>query len=172
MADVNPYWQNYIDGAWVDGGAGRIDVTDPATGERIAENALADAADVDRAVGAARRVHLSGALISMRPIERGRMVQAMGRYLLDHKDEIAHILTLEQRSALFRVLRQSGKHGRRPLDPPRRGLHGLDGIRAIWRLGPDHPVELPGRDDRALAFGGAGHRQCLRDQIARDDAAD
>ena len=23
------YWQNYIDGAWVDGGAGRIDVEKP-----------------------------------------------------------------------------------------------------------------------------------------------
>lgn len=101
MADVNPYWQNYIDGHWVDGGAGRINVTDPATGERIAEHALADAADVDRAVGAARRVHLSGALTAMRPIARGRMVQAMGRYLLEHKDEIARILTLEQGKPLW-----------------------------------------------------------------------
>ncbi|MCR9157344.1 MAG: aldehyde dehydrogenase family protein [Rhodobacteraceae bacterium] len=101
MADVNPYWQNYIDGAWVDGGAGRIDVTDPATGDRIAEHALADAADVDRAVGAARRVHLSGALTAMRPIERGRMVQAVGRYLLKHKDEIARLLTLEQGKPLW-----------------------------------------------------------------------
>ena len=81
MADVNPYWQNYIDGAWVDGGAGRINVTDPATGEQIAEHALADTADVDRAVGAARRVHRSGALTAMRPIERGRLVQAMGKTL-------------------------------------------------------------------------------------------
>ena len=101
MADVKPYWQNYIDGTWMDGGAGRIDVTDPATGERIAEHALADAADVDRAVQAARRVHLSGALTAMRPIERGRMVQAMGRYLIEHKDEIARILTLEQGKPLW-----------------------------------------------------------------------
>ena len=33
---------------------------------------------------AAQRVHLSGALCDLRPVERGRMVQAMGRYLLDH----------------------------------------------------------------------------------------
>lgn len=101
MADVKPCWQNYIDGAWCDGGAGRIDVADPATGARIAQHALADAADVDRAVQAARRVHLSGALTAMRPIERGRMVQAMGRYLLEHKDEIARILTLEQGKPLW-----------------------------------------------------------------------
>ena len=101
MTGTTPYWQNYIDGAWADGGAGRIDVTDPATGETIAEHALADAADVDRAVQAARRVHLSGALTAMRPIERGRMVQAMGRYLLEHKDEIARTLTLEQGKPLW-----------------------------------------------------------------------
>ena len=71
MFEIKPYWQNYIDGAWIDGGAGRIDVTDPATGKVIAQHALADAIDVDHAVMAARRVHLSGALTDMRPIERG-----------------------------------------------------------------------------------------------------
>ncbi|WP_108814327.1 aldehyde dehydrogenase family protein [Loktanella sp. Alg231-35] len=101
MAQIKPYWQNYIDGVWVDGGAGRIDVTDPATGEKLAEHALADAADVDRAVQAARRVHMSGVLTDMRPIERGRMVQAMGRYLLEHKDEIAETLTREQGKPLW-----------------------------------------------------------------------
>ncbi len=101
MAQIKPYWQNYIDGAWVDGGAGRIDVNDPATGEKLAEHALANAADVDRAVQAARRVHHSGVLTDMRPIERGRMVQAMGRYLLDHKDEIAEALTREQGKPLW-----------------------------------------------------------------------
>jgi aldehyde dehydrogenase (NAD+) len=98
---IAPYWRNHIDGAWVDGGAGRITVDDPATGAPLAEHALADAADVGRAVQAARRVHLSGALTAMRPIERGRMVQAMGRYLLEHKGEIARVLTLEQGKPLW-----------------------------------------------------------------------
>ena len=98
---MKTYWQNYIDGAWVDGGAGRIDVVNPGSGQKLAEHALADAADVDRAVMAARRVHLSGALSDLRPVERGRMVQAMGRYLLAHIDEIAHVLTLEQGKPLW-----------------------------------------------------------------------
>ncbi|WP_298905515.1 aldehyde dehydrogenase family protein [uncultured Aliiroseovarius sp.] len=98
---MKTYWQNYIDGAWVDGGAGRIDVINPGTGEKLAEQALADAGDVDRAVMAARRVHLSGALSDLRPVERGRMVQAMGRYLLTHIDEIAEVLTLEQGKPLW-----------------------------------------------------------------------
>ena len=101
MTDIKPFWQNYIDGAWVDGGAGRTDVITPGTGEKLAEHALADAADVDRAVQAARRVHLSGALSDLRPVERGRMVQAMGRYLLNHIDNIATTLTLEQGKPLW-----------------------------------------------------------------------
>ncbi len=95
------YWQNYIDGAFVDGGAGRIDVTNPGTGEHLAQHALADAADVDRAVLAAKRAHQSGALSDLRPVERGRMVQAMGRYLLEQIDEIAPILTQEQGKPLW-----------------------------------------------------------------------
>lgn len=98
---MKTYWQNYIDGAWCDGGAGRIDVFNPGTGQKLAEHALADAADVDRAVMAAQRVHLSGALADLRPVERGRMVQAMGRYLLEHIDEIAPVLTLEQGKPLW-----------------------------------------------------------------------
>ncbi|WP_343079155.1 aldehyde dehydrogenase family protein [Ostreiculturibacter nitratireducens] len=98
---VQDYWQNYVDGEWVDGGAGRIGVVDPATGEKLAEQALADAADVDRAVSVARRVHESGVLFDLRPVERGRMVQAMGRYLLANIDEIARLLTLEQGKPLW-----------------------------------------------------------------------
>ncbi|MEM9427838.1 MAG: aldehyde dehydrogenase family protein, partial [Pseudomonadota bacterium] len=101
MGEIKAYWQNYIDGAYCDGGAGRIDITNPATGKVLAEHALANAADVDRAVQAARRVHASGVLTDMRPIERGRMVQAMGHYLLAHKDEIARVLTLEQGKPLW-----------------------------------------------------------------------
>ena len=101
MAEIKPYWQNYINGEWVDGGAGRIDVIDPASGAKIAEHALADAKDVDRAVAAAKAVHQSGALSDLRPVERGRMVQGMGRFLLKHIDEISHVLTLEQGKPLW-----------------------------------------------------------------------
>ena len=98
---MKTYWQNYIDGTWADGGAGRVDVFNPGTWEKLAEQALADTNDVDRAVMAARRVHLSGVLSDLRPVDRGRMVQAMGRYLLDHIDDIARILTLEQGKPLW-----------------------------------------------------------------------
>lgn len=98
---MHSYWQNYIDGRFVDGGAGRLNVDDPATGEKYAEQALADSADVELAVAAARRVHLSGALSDLRPVERGRLVRKMGAYFLEHIDEIAPILTRESGKPLW-----------------------------------------------------------------------
>lgn len=101
MAALKSKWQNYIDGKWVDGGAGWLAVENPATGEKIADQALADAADVDRAVQAAKRVHQSGVLTAMRPVERGRMVRKIGDYLMEHKDTLAELLTLEQGKPLW-----------------------------------------------------------------------
>jgi len=95
------YYQNYINGRFTDGGAGRIDVVNPANGNIIAEHALADARDVDKAVAAARHLHESRQLSGLRPVERGRMVQAMGRYLLAEKDKLAALLTLEQGKPLW-----------------------------------------------------------------------
>ncbi|ADV14812.1 NAD-dependent aldehyde dehydrogenase [Mesorhizobium australicum WSM2073] len=101
MPEVKAYWQNYIDGAWTDGGAGRIVVDDPATGENLAEQGLADAGDVNRAVVAARACHETGVLTAMRPVERGRMVQAMGDYLLANIDIIAEVLCREAGKPLW-----------------------------------------------------------------------
>ena len=98
---MKKYWQNYINGSFVDGAAGRIDVDNPATGMKLAEQALADSADADRAVQAAKACHLSNALTDMRPVERGRMVKRMGEYLLDTVDEIATTLTLESGKPLW-----------------------------------------------------------------------
>lgn len=106
MTDIKPYWQNYIDGAWADGGAGRVDVINPGTGEKLTEHALADATDVDRAVQAAMRVHHSGVLTNMRPIERGRLVQSIGHYLIENIDEIASILCLEQGKPLWEARKE------------------------------------------------------------------
>lgn len=101
MTGIAAYWRNYIDGAFVDGGAGRIAVHDPGSGEMLCEHALADAADVNRAVAAARACVNSGVLVDMRPIERGRLVQAMGVWLAERGDEIAHVLTHEQGKPLW-----------------------------------------------------------------------
>ena len=90
-----PYYQNYINGQFVDGGAGRLAVDDPADGSILAEIALADAGDIDRSVQAAKACHLAGDFAGLRPVQRGRMVRAMGDYLLANLDEIATLLTKE-----------------------------------------------------------------------------
>ena len=95
------YWRNWIDGNWVDGGAGRLTIEDPATGRPVCEHACADAEDVARAVASARACHERGALVRMRPIERGRLVQAMGRWIAENADRVAETLTREQGKPLW-----------------------------------------------------------------------
>jgi aldehyde dehydrogenase (NAD+) len=99
--NIKPFWQNFINGRYVDGGGGRLAVTNPADGSLVAEIALADAADIDRAVAAARACQASGVLSAMRPVELGRLVRAMGDYILAHKDEIAATLSLEAGKPLW-----------------------------------------------------------------------
>ena len=91
---MKDYWQNYIDGKFVDGGAGVIQVDNPGTGEKLADQAIADNADVDKAVSAAKKVHESGFLTNMRPVERGRMVKKIGAYLIENLEEIAPLLSM------------------------------------------------------------------------------
>jgi len=92
---IQAYYQNYVNGQFVDGGAGRLAVDNPADGSHLADVALADASDIDSAVRAAKACHEAGDFAGLRPVIRGRMVRAMGDYLLDHKDEIAELLALE-----------------------------------------------------------------------------
>ena len=98
---MKDYWQNYIDGKFVDGGAGVIQVDNPGTGEKLADQAIADNADVDKAVSAAKKVHESGFLTNMRPVERARMVKKIGGYLIENLEEIAPLLSMEAGKTLF-----------------------------------------------------------------------
>lgn len=94
-------WMNFVNGDWTTGSGGAIDVLDPATGEVVAQQALATGADIDDAVKAAWTCHLSGALRDLEPVERGRLVQGIGRYLLDHLDEIAGVLCIDAGKPLW-----------------------------------------------------------------------
>ena len=89
-AGIRPYWQNYLGGAWVDGSdQGRIAVTDPATGEVIAEVARATPTDIDLAVAAARKCFDSRVLRDLRPHRRGDLMLEVARQLDSAADEIA-----------------------------------------------------------------------------------
>ena len=88
--EVRAYWRNFIDGEWVDASDGRrIPVEDPATGEIIAEVACGGAAEIDRAVQAARRTFASRVLLQMTPAARGELMFEIARQLEPLADEIA-----------------------------------------------------------------------------------
>ena len=97
----NNYWQNYINGAFCDGGAGTLSITNPATGEEMGVQARGDASDINDAVMAAKACHESGVLTHMRPVELGRMVRKMGDYIMQHIDEIAPLFTFETGKPLW-----------------------------------------------------------------------
>jgi succinate-semialdehyde dehydrogenase / glutarate-semialdehyde dehydrogenase len=84
----------FIGGAWVAGGAGRTDVTDPATGALIARMASADEADVRRAIDAARAA-APGWARTTAPA-RARILRRWYDLIVEHADDLATILTAEQ----------------------------------------------------------------------------
>lgn len=85
-----------IDGRWEMAASGRtFDVHDPATGARIAAVAEGDAADVDRAVKAARRAFETGPWPRMTPSDRGRLIHRIGDLILEHADTLATIEALD-----------------------------------------------------------------------------
>ncbi|MCF8467197.1 MAG: aldehyde dehydrogenase family protein [Sneathiella sp.] len=90
MAELKNYWQNYINGEWVDALEGeRIEIENPATAQIIAEIARAQKSDVDRAVVAARACFTSRELYNMRPVNRGALLFGIARHLTEMADEIA-----------------------------------------------------------------------------------
>jgi aldehyde dehydrogenase (NAD+) len=87
---IRPYWRNWI--RMVDGGDGTtIPVTDPATGEVIAEVARGTSADIDRAVRAARACSDARVLRDVRPHRRGDLMLKVAEELGHAADEIAMV---------------------------------------------------------------------------------
>lgn len=100
MSNSNSRWdhhlgKNYIGGRYVQGGDTPLNVCDPATGDVIAQQAMASELDIDKAVAAARKLIDSREFVALRPVERARMVQKMGQYLSEHCDSIAMMLSRE-----------------------------------------------------------------------------
>ena len=95
-SQIKKRWQNYVDGEWVDGSTGEtIPVTDPATGEQIAEVARATPDDVDRAVAAAREAFNRRTLYDMRPAQRGELMLEVARIFKEMADEVALVDCLD-----------------------------------------------------------------------------
>ena len=85
----------FIDGQWVDSESGEtIDVTNPATGQVIAKVQAANAADIDKAVKAARKAFESGAWPAMNGTERAKLLWKLADALEANVDEIGLVETL------------------------------------------------------------------------------
>ncbi|MFG1297867.1 aldehyde dehydrogenase [Xanthobacter variabilis] len=82
--------QAFIDGAFVPAASGRtFSAVNPATGRVLAEVAAGDAADIDRAVAAARRAFEDRRWAGQRPLERKRTLQRFAELIRAHGDELA-----------------------------------------------------------------------------------
>jgi len=85
----------YIGGKWAPARGGKtLPVVNPANGEPLAEVALADADDVDRAVTAARRAFDEGPWPRMDPLERGRYLWRIAEGIRKRADDLALTDTL------------------------------------------------------------------------------
>jgi len=87
----------FIDGQWTDAASGATFTTvNPATEEAITEVAEGGAADIDRAVQAARRAFDSGPWGRMPASERGRILWRIGDRIEAEVAELARLETLDQ----------------------------------------------------------------------------
>jgi aldehyde dehydrogenase (NAD+) len=91
-----------INGEWLDGSR-NFDTINPATGEVLTQVADASAADVDRAVRAARATFddESGKWRKMSASERGRLLWKIADLLEQHIDEISELETLDNGKPIF-----------------------------------------------------------------------
>ncbi|HEY1590429.1 MAG TPA: NAD-dependent succinate-semialdehyde dehydrogenase [Solirubrobacteraceae bacterium] len=85
--------QLYVNGEWRDGAKGAIPVEDPATGEMLVEVADASVDDAKSALDAA--VEAGPAWAQHPPRERGEILRRAFETIIEHKDELALLMTLE-----------------------------------------------------------------------------
>lgn len=89
-------WLSFVDGDFVPSiGGGTLPVDNPATTEIVGHASLAERADVDRAVAAARRAVETRAIYDMKPNDRGRLLHGIARSIRAHAEEAAMLMTLE-----------------------------------------------------------------------------
>ena len=89
---------SYIAGAWQETGAGSLTVTNPATGESIAEVVTAGRAQTEAAIAAAHN-----AMQAWREVPAKARAQVLRRWfdlMMAHQEDLAIIMTTEQGKAL------------------------------------------------------------------------
>jgi len=98
--------RNFIDGEWVAGGAGTIDVQNPANGETVATIANGDAADATRAVEAAARAFKVWSRMPAK--QRAVILRRWFNLLMENADDLGAIMTAEQGKPLAEAVGEVG----------------------------------------------------------------
>jgi aldehyde dehydrogenase (NAD+) len=100
MATALKNYQLYIGGEWVDGtGDDGLDVINPATEETIGSVPQGSIADVDRAVGAARKAYDDGTWRRMTPRQRSDALLRFMQTIADRKAELVELIIAEAGAA-------------------------------------------------------------------------
>jgi phenylacetaldehyde dehydrogenase len=88
--------QMLIGGQWLDAASGKtFPVYEPSTGDVIAQVAEGGAADIDKAVAAARAAFESGPWSRMTAAERARLIWRLGDLIEQHLEEFAQLESLD-----------------------------------------------------------------------------
>jgi aldehyde dehydrogenase (NAD+) len=82
--------KNFINGAWVDGSLGSLDMINPSYGTKIGKIARSGEKDVDAAVQAARAA-FNGAWGETSAMERGRLLHKVSQVLFENAEELAQL---------------------------------------------------------------------------------
>jgi aldehyde dehydrogenase (NAD+) len=94
IVDIAPSYGLFIDGEFVDGSGESFKTVNPATEEVLSEVAAGSAADVDRAVAAARRA-FTRVWGPMRPADRGKYLFRIARLMQERAREFAVLESLD-----------------------------------------------------------------------------
>src|SRR5688572_20048890 len=103
MAVAEKQFQNYVGGQWTDAASGEtFESLVPATGEALGSFPRSAAADVDRAVEAAKAAFEEWRLVPAP--ERGNVLFRFARLLEEQKDELTELMSRE----MGKVLAEAG----------------------------------------------------------------
>jgi betaine-aldehyde dehydrogenase len=154
-----PDWKTlYIDGDWTPSeGDGRIEVTDPATGEIIGRVPDASPADVGRAVDAARHALEQGPWPRLGPFDRADALERLAAALTARADDLTQVITAESgcpvtiteqvqvRMAIALLPYYAGVIRTRPVEEERPGLLATSRVRKapIGVVGAIVPWNVP-----------------------------
>lgn len=106
---LTPNGRAFVDGAFCDAvDGGKFETINPATGQVLASVAHCKAADVDRAVAAARRVFNAGTWSRAEPEYRKEVLLKIADLVREHTDELAVLESLDTGKTITDCLHEIG----------------------------------------------------------------